>query len=162
MESLVDVYPYTGANNYIQFCTRERVAVGGGSPTSEPDSPEVDVQASHKHHEWGFGISLSPDLLTGTSSPCLTFASPSLSTAHKDGSVFEVINVELWTVRHLTKDEKVSWRKAVLLTRALAVYFSVNTLRDRGGSRETGAEQTVPRGQLKSQTILVKPHRTRV
>jgi hypothetical protein len=103
MESLVDVYPYTGANNYIQFCTRERIAVGGGSPTTEEESPEADVQASHKHHEWGFGLSLSPDLLTGTSSPCLTFASPSLSTAHKDGSVFEVINMELWTVRNLKR-----------------------------------------------------------
>ena len=57
-ESIVDVYPYTGANNYIQFCTQDRIAVGGGSPTTVPDdkevSPEVDVHEPKKH-EWGFG-----------------------------------------------------------------------------------------------------------
>jgi TLD len=98
----VDVYPYTGANNYIQFCTQDRIAVGGGSPSSEDDAPTKSVLSSHKHHEWGFGLSLSSDLLTGTSSPCITFGSPSLSTVHKDGSVFEIINMELWTVRFPT------------------------------------------------------------
>ena len=31
-------------------------------------------------------------------SPCLTFASPSLSSEHPRGEVFEIMNLELWTL----------------------------------------------------------------
>lgn len=125
MESEVDVYPYTGVNNCIQLCTHDRIAVGGGSRDSTPSSPKrgqlasqpimplvsktntnvaesshpsKKMEDSYKDHEWGFGITLEADLLHGTTSPCLTFGSPSLSTEHSDGSHFEVINVELWTM----------------------------------------------------------------
>lgn len=94
LESEIDVYPYTGENNCIQFCTRNKIAVGGGSP----DGIDEDAESSFREHEYGFGINLERDLLHGTSSPCVTFGSPSLSDVHSDGSRFEIINLELWAL----------------------------------------------------------------
>lgn len=110
MESEIDVYPYTAANQNIQLCTHTMIAVGGGTPEhveaeekrddndNHQKSADLDKDAEIKDHEWGYGLALQADLQHGTSSPCLTFGSPSLSTAHSDGSVFEISNVELWTL----------------------------------------------------------------
>jgi hypothetical protein len=97
-ESEIDVFPFTGENTCIQLCTHDKIAVGGGAgvPTFESDSPHSS--SSVKDHEWGFGLTINSDMLTGTSSPCATFGSPSLSNEHSDGSVFEIINLELWTL----------------------------------------------------------------
>ena len=97
-ESEIDVYPYSGANSCVQLCTHDKIAVGGGTgegvipDDNHPTSPII------QKHEWGFGLALQGDLLSGTSSPCLTFSSPSLSTEHSDGSLFEIVNLELWTL----------------------------------------------------------------
>jgi hypothetical protein len=104
-ESEIDVYPYTGENRFIQLCTHDRIAVGGGIPASSPlasssggEKKTMDDVDNVKEHEWGFGLAIQSDLLQGSSSPCVTFGSPSLSNAHPDGSLFEIINIELWTL----------------------------------------------------------------
>jgi hypothetical protein len=94
-ESEIEVYPYTGENRFIQLCTHDRIAVGGGFPSSDA---EKKMSEDVSDHEWGFGLAIQSDMLQGSSSPCLTFGSPSLSNAHPDGSLFEVINIELWTL----------------------------------------------------------------
>jgi hypothetical protein len=113
MESEIDVYPYTGVNQCIQLCTHNKIAVGGGSiehsedEEKRDDKDDVEEQGinnvdsgeiSIKDHEWGFGLALQSDLLHGSSSPCVTFGSPSLSNTHSDGSVFDIVNLELWTL----------------------------------------------------------------
>lgn len=122
LESEIDVYPYTGDNSYIQLCTHDRIAVGGGNPASSSAgvndmSPEIDVNIGAKEinstnpassssssnigvkdHEWGFGLAIQGDFLEGTTSPCMTFGSPSLSHIHADGGLFEIVNLELWTL----------------------------------------------------------------
>lgn len=78
------------------MCHIDRIAVGGGSPD---DCSTVNDDLSHiKLTEWGFGLAFGKDLQTGTSSPCMTFNSPSLSRYHEDGSRFEVANMEFWTL----------------------------------------------------------------
>ena len=101
-ESEIDVYPYTGENGFIQLCTHDRVAVGGGMPDSTSAEKKTDEPIDNNppvdhSHNWGFGLALQSDLLQGSSSPCITFGSPSLSNAHPDGSLFEILNIELWT-----------------------------------------------------------------
>jgi TLD len=81
-------------NSNVQLCLHNRLAVGGGAieGTDREDDPEI------KDHEWGFGLTVTANMLKGTSSPCLTFGSPSLSAVHSDGSEFEIMNLELWTL----------------------------------------------------------------
>jgi len=100
MESEIDVYPYTGENRFIQLCTHDRIAVGGGTPSEKKldDEDMYDSGTFIRPHEWGFGLAISGDMMTGTTSPCVTFASPSLSVVHADGSLFEIVNMELWTL----------------------------------------------------------------
>ena len=113
-ESEIDVFPYTGDNNSIQYCINDRIAVGGGNPvhdtqqeqqessldnnktTANTSSSQPTNIITFKDYEWGHGLSVQNDMLEGTSSPCLTFGSPPLSKIHADGSIFEIINLELW------------------------------------------------------------------
>ena len=96
MESEIDVYPFAGVNNNIQLCTHDKIAVGGG--TGKPVNGDANSGSPIKAHEWGFGLALEPDMLNGTSSPSVTFGSPSLSKEHADGTPFEIVNLELWTL----------------------------------------------------------------
>jgi hypothetical protein len=111
MESEVDMFPYTGENKYIQLCTHDRIAVGGGSPDDQaaekkdemgdvavPSFEGENPATTFKAHEYGFGLSIENDLLSGSTRPCVTFGSPSLSEKHSDGSRFEIVNLELWTL----------------------------------------------------------------
>ena len=101
LESEIDVFPFTGENRMLQLCTHDRIAVGGGTPNGEKKSDD-DPEA----HHWGFGLAIQSDLLSASSSPCVTFGSPSLSKKHPDGSLFEIVNMELWTLTPcLTVDE---------------------------------------------------------
>ena len=98
LESEIDVYPYTGENNCIQLCTHDKIAVGGGTHGTGSCSAKALDGSPISRTEWGFGITIQEDMLHGTTSPCITFASPSLSLEHSDGSIFEIVNLELWTL----------------------------------------------------------------
>lgn len=101
LESEIEVFPYTGENQCIQFCTSKNIAVGGGTAPemlSPTKNGEDEAETQIREHEWGHGIYLDTDLMHGTSAPCITFGSPSLSEKHCDGSRFEIINLELWTM----------------------------------------------------------------
>jgi hypothetical protein len=108
-ESEIDVYPYTGENEFIQLCTHDRIAVGGGIPEDDTlaekktqNEPSSSPLVDHDH-DWGLGMALRSDLLQGSSSPCMTFGSPSLCKA---GNRFEVVNVELWTMTPCSTQEE--------------------------------------------------------
>ena len=110
-ESEIDVYPYTGENEFIQLCTHDRIAVGGGIPEEE-DSAEKKTQTEpvsnpliDHNHDWGLGLALRSDLLQGSSSSCLTFGSPSLCKSKPNGGRFEVVNVELWAMTPCATEE---------------------------------------------------------
>ncbi|VEU39624.1 unnamed protein product [Pseudo-nitzschia multistriata] len=110
-ESEIDVYPYTGENGFIQLCTHDRIAVGGGIPDetyAEKKSEELNSipPLAMNTHDWGFGLALQSDLLQGSSSPCVTFGSPSLCKSQPIGSRFEVMNVELWTTTPCMTEEE--------------------------------------------------------
>jgi hypothetical protein len=90
----IDVFKFAGNNRNIQLCTSDSLIVGGG----HPDEASVQDFSDVKLSDWGFGLSFGKDLQRGTSSPCITFESPSLSRFHQDGSFFEVSNVEIWSL----------------------------------------------------------------
>jgi len=90
------VYPFTGVDRYIQRCTRDKLWIGGGlwkrGECPFEDEPE------------GVGLSIDPDLQTGSSGSCATFSNCSLSKLgtgeNSTGSAgnFEILNLELWTM----------------------------------------------------------------
>ena len=111
LESELDVFYWTGKNEMVQYCTHDMIAVGGGafedyddvrddvSDTDEQrELPPQENDVFTKADKGGFGLALDSELLRGTSSPCATFASPPLSRAHANGSPFEILNMEVWTM----------------------------------------------------------------
>ena len=113
MESELDVFPWSGTNNFVQLCTSNKIAIGGGTKDDtktnsgdEGGDANMDLAEGDQKTSWdmedsppfGFGLAVEDNLLNGTSSPCLTFNSPPLSKKHADGSPFEILNLEVWTL----------------------------------------------------------------
>lgn len=94
LESELEVFYWSGKNNLVQYCTHEMLAVGGGLLR---DDNRVDI-SDERPDTGGFGLAIDSDLLRGTSSPCATFQSPPLSKLHPNGSPFEILNMEVWTL----------------------------------------------------------------
>jgi hypothetical protein len=94
-EADLEAFKYSFENNIAQICQSDRIAIGGGT-TSSPR--EISQGVTIQPNEFGFGICFdNRDLLHASSSPCLTFNSPSLSKIHPDGSKFELLNLEVWS-----------------------------------------------------------------
>jgi len=111
LESELDVYYWTGNNNsQIQYCTQNVLAVGGGGPLQDghDDGDDDGTENAKEERELhskatadgagGFGLAIESDLQRGTSSSCAAFRNPPLSAFHADGSPFEILNVEVWTM----------------------------------------------------------------
>jgi len=112
LESELDVFYYTGRNDFVQYCTQDMLALGGGSLNDAATDDRDDVTDSGEQRELpprsnpkiskadkgGFGLAIDSELLRGTSSQCATFGSPPLSKMHADGSPFEILNMEVWTM----------------------------------------------------------------
>jgi hypothetical protein len=93
MESEIEVFKYSFENKAIQLCQSNRIAVGGGGSST----PRQIGGSTIMPNQWGFGIAFEGDIMMqGTSSPCITFNSPSLSKIHSDGTRFELLNLEVW------------------------------------------------------------------
>lgn len=110
-ESEIDVFPYTGENDFIQLCTHDRIAVGGGIPEEDisvekKTEPPMSNPLVDHNHDWGLGLALRSDLLEGSSSPCVTFGSPSLCKTKPNGDRFEIVNVELWAMTPCGTEEE--------------------------------------------------------
>ena len=108
IESEIDVFLYNGSNNYIQLCTNDKIALGGGT-ILQSDSEGGDVQpvigdsideTRDVYLEWsnyGFGLALDDMLLHGSTSPSATYGNPNLINCGKGGELFDVLNLEVWT-----------------------------------------------------------------
>ena len=103
LESEIDIFFYSGLNDYVQLCTSDKIAVGGGEldTTGKEDHGNDGAAAQYVYLEegehYGFGIAVADDLLHGTSSPCATFRNPCLVNHSSRGEVFEIVNLEVWS-----------------------------------------------------------------
>jgi len=88
LESNVEVFKWTGADDVIQVCSGGHIAAGGGGDLTDADSG-------------GFGFMIEDDLLRGSSGSCETFGNPCLCPRSIEGGghagVFEIANLEVWT-----------------------------------------------------------------
>ncbi|KAL7528433.1 hypothetical protein ACHAXR_003383 [Thalassiosira sp. AJA248-18] len=102
LESEIDIFPYNGSNDYVQLCTSDKLALGGGDTAlkkensikgDEPlDVPPVFLE----DNVYGFGLALDANLLHGTTSPCATFGNSNLINSSGSGETFDVMNLEVW------------------------------------------------------------------
>ena len=99
----IEVFKYSREekSNLSQLCNYDRIAVGGGTPSSPRHvMGGADDDTVLMPNQFGFALSFDDniDLLEVTSCPCVTFNSPSLSKLHGDGSRMELVNLEAWTL----------------------------------------------------------------
>lgn len=87
LESEIEVYPWTSDNYLVQLCTDKSIVVGGGASRKARESDDS-----------GFGLFIDGQMLHGTSQHTATFDNPPLSKEHQDGSPFEIVNLEVWTL----------------------------------------------------------------
>ena len=103
LESEIDIFFYSGLNDYVQLCTSDKIAVGGGEldTTGKEEQGNDGAAAPYVYLEegehYGFGLAVADDLLHGTSSPCATFRNPCLVNHSSCGEVFEIVNLEVWS-----------------------------------------------------------------
>ena len=103
MEAEIDVFEYSGLNNFVQHCSHDKIAIGGGNIHDTPDDVDGDSEIPPavdlvRVESYGFGIALSEDLGRGSSSPCATFRNPSLVSNAAETKTFEIANMEVWTM----------------------------------------------------------------
>lgn len=82
----LEVYPFTGSDDMVQYCSSQMMAVGGGDWSVS--SPFGDSEAT------GIGLLLDGDLQGGESYSSATFCNPRLSPSNE----FSILNVEVWTL----------------------------------------------------------------
>jgi len=123
LESEIDIFPYNGSNSYVQLCTRDKLALGGGGAL-KPGlngqeiflNQEEDVQSALSqgeeaaYLEWtdfGFGLALDQNLRHGSTSPSATFGNSALgSSGGEGGQTFDVINLEVWTLTSASTEKE--------------------------------------------------------
>jgi len=107
LESELDVYYWTGINELVQYCTTDMIAIGGGALSDDaivPSATDEERESPEKSPSFpataqgGFGLAIDSDMFRATSSSCATFNNPPLSQIHADGSPFEILNLEVWTL----------------------------------------------------------------
>lgn len=102
LETEIDIFPYNNTNDYIQLCTHDTLALGGGDrfkkedSTVHEDEPLDDTTADFLNDSLGFGLALDEDLLHGTTCPSATFGNPNLVDNSQVTGTFDVMNLEVW------------------------------------------------------------------
>lgn len=86
----IQVYPCTGHDAMIQYCTRSTIAVGGG------DWNDVE-QSAHPGEPRGIGFMIDGDLMGGETNACATFDNPRLGDRSQDNE-FDIAELEMWTL----------------------------------------------------------------
>lgn len=133
LESEIDVFPFNGSNSYVQLCTTDKLALGGGtkfSPDAEsgdvsliPDEPVDDIGVYLDWSNYGFGLALDDLLLHGTTSPSATFGNANLVNNGKGGECFDVLNLEVWTFTSAETEQKAERSE-------MSIFFVQESLRE--------------------------------
>jgi len=120
LESELDVYPWSGKNYCTQLLHADRLALGagevdlsssssssggGGYSGNNDDVVTRRPPTTAAFSNGGFGLSLDADLLQGSTSSCATFSNAPLAQLCEDG-VFEVANLEVWTLTPCFSEEE--------------------------------------------------------
>jgi hypothetical protein len=97
VENEMEVYPYTGYDNFVQYCTSRTIAVGGGD--------WYDHDCPFESEPKGIGFMIDGDLLGGETNSCATFANPRLCKKTSLSNEFAIENLEVWTLTPFDNEE---------------------------------------------------------
>jgi len=158
MEGEIDLYFLLDKTQRPQVCTRNLIGIGEGSVQKYNqngeiiESEEEDAEISHGKN-FGFAIALNDDLLSGTTSKCSSYQNPCLVDASSNGEMFEVLNLELWTLTpcfSLDSAEKLE----------MSQYFVQQSLRNLSvaSSRSSSTTRTNDRSSIFSSQDLDRDH----
>ena len=89
-ENEMEVYPYTGYDDLVQYCTSKTIAVGGGT--------WLNLPCPFDDEPLGIGFMIDGDLAGGETNSCATFANPRLSKRVSTSNEFTISNLEVWTL----------------------------------------------------------------
>jgi hypothetical protein len=96
-ESEIQVFPYRAGNVAVQYCSKDCLMLGQG---------ELLPNTTRGGQHYGRGLYLDVSLFHGSTSTSETFGNPCLVNADARGAVFDVSNVEVWTLTpHVTVAE---------------------------------------------------------
>ena len=91
----MEVYPYTGHDEQIQYCTERTLAVGGGEWSLRNG---IDDTSPHQDEPVGIAFMLDGDLMGGETNSCATFANPRLCGKASGSNEFDIVGLEVWTL----------------------------------------------------------------
>ena len=88
LESGLQVFDWSGKNRNVQSVSGAdgELVIGGGGPDEDPSQGG------------GSGITITADISSGFSEPCLTFESPFIPTLEGKKDPFEIANMEVWSL----------------------------------------------------------------
>jgi len=89
-ERQMELYHCTDNDNFIQYCTAETIAVGGGEWQYN--------SCPYKDSNQGIGLVIDGDLAGGETNSCATFANPKLARHATVSSEFSISNLEVWSL----------------------------------------------------------------
>ena len=95
MESEIDVFPFTCKNYCVQFCNGHFIGLGADDRTNRM---QEEGKEDPSLVGGAFGLAIDDGLLRGTSTYSTTFDNPPLSQIHEDGSPFDIMGLEVWTL----------------------------------------------------------------
>lgn len=107
VEDSLKVYPYTGSDTLVQYCTNQMVAVGGG----DWKEGEISPYKTGNQQPQGIGLLIDADLQGGESSSSATFCNPTLCG---DVQEFTIDDLEVWTLtpcHNIAEAEKLELQK---------------------------------------------------
>eukprot|EP00339_Tiarina_fusa_P022148 CAMPEP_0116999150 /NCGR_PEP_ID=MMETSP0472-20121206/1966_1 /TAXON_ID=693140 ORGANISM="Tiarina fusus, Strain LIS" /NCGR_SAMPLE_ID=MMETSP0472 /ASSEMBLY_ACC=CAM_ASM_000603 /LENGTH=637 /DNA_ID=CAMNT_0004698503 /DNA_START=218 /DNA_END=2131 /DNA_ORIENTATION=- len=89
-ENEMEVYPYTGYDDLVQYCTSKTIAVGGGD--------WLHAVSPFDNEPRGIGLMIDGDLAGGETNSCATFGNPRLCKKASASNEFSIANLEVWTL----------------------------------------------------------------
>jgi hypothetical protein len=89
-ENEMEVYPFTGYDDLVQYCTPKTMAIGGGN--------WIDIPCPFDNEPRGVGFMIDGDLAGGETNSCATFGNPRLSKRASASNEFTISNLEVWTL----------------------------------------------------------------
>ena len=91
----MEIYPYTGNDDMVQYCTSSTLAIGGGNWTG---SGSGGASCPYPGEPTGIGLLVDGDLEGGETNSCATFANPPLYGRNSSKNEFSIGNLEVWTL----------------------------------------------------------------